>query len=212
MAHNEAQEAQIRLQHFIFPGSVAFMVESFLGILVLLLINIDALSTKFFSEDTDVENPVSYTQTQLDNAWNSLNQSHIFEQISIFILWAMVGALTYILVFRLVQILVSLRYSAEDASKYIEAQSGFGVIFWLISLKDFFATFLVKMVGLFFTLFASIAGFNFASNYLLKTLAGSLPQNLGDLALSLLFAIFAMRIFVSGIGLLFPRFRAWYYA
>jgi hypothetical protein len=148
----------------------------------------------------------------MGTVWHAINQWEPFMHAAVFTLWAIAGSLAYLLIFRLIQLIYALIYSAEDASKFVKAQSSYGIIFWIISLNEFFKKALIKIIGALLLFASTFVFFIYASNQLKIGISEAFPASAYLLALSFAVAILAMRLLVNGVSLLLPAFTRWYYA
>jgi len=174
-------------------------------------LNLGAISKRFFPGDIG-SGSAEFASRYIDSYWDRLNQSSIFENVTIFLLWAIAGVLALSLLTRLIQVFIKLFYSADDASKYVKAQRGFGIIFWIISLQDFFKRAVAVVAGLLCVYLGGLIGFSAASAQLRNWMWGEFPQNLLNLGLCFFMAVIGIRLLVSGFGLISPKFSRWYYA
>ncbi|MBW3569318.1 hypothetical protein KY385_04275 [Candidatus Parcubacteria bacterium] len=212
MAYNDEVQNQLRIRHFFFPGLLFFGLESILAVIILVSLNLSSIGNTILDNTADQTNPIDFAKNGLEALWHWLNQLEIFMHSSIFILWATVGVLCYILLFSLFKIIYAFIYSAEEAADLIKKHSGFGVLFWLISLEGIFKSLLVKMAGTVLLLVSTFVFFSYAGNLLKVGVSEEFPALVLPVAFSFVIAILGMRFFVSGIGLLIPAFRRWYYA
>lgn len=212
MAYNDERENNIRLKHFFFPGILYFSIETFLGVIILFLLNLTAIGNNLLDNEADNTNPADFIANELGRLWHLLNQLDIFMQVSLFFLWALAGVLGYMLIFGVFKIILSLIYSADNASKLIKKYSAFGLFFYVASLNDFFKKLLVFLVGIILLIISTLILFSYASSLLKIGISSAFPGNLLPLLASILISVLAIRVLVSAIGLLIPAFRAWYYA
>lgn len=212
VGYYEELENRLRIRHFFFPGPIYFAGEALVAVIALLFLNLSTLGNRLLSNNADRLNPVEYVSDSIASFWTWLNGSAIFENFALFVLWAVVGALAYLLVFRLIQIGTAIFYSAEDAKKLIKAQREFGLVFWLISLDNFFKRSLISLSGVALIVIGAFICFSFASSQLRSGLFASTSDAVLHFLISFAAAAIGIRILVSGIGLLIPAFRRWYYA
>jgi len=211
MAYNDEHQNRLRLQHFFFPGVLYFGIEAFLAVIILISMNLSSIGISVFSNSADYTNPIEFAQNGLGDVWHWVNQLEVFKQSSIFLLWAITGILVYLLIFSFFKIVYALIYSAEDAAKLVKKHSGFGLIFWLLSLNEFFKSLLIKFVGAILLLISTFILFGYASNLLKIGIGDNFPDNLLPIMAAVGIAVLGMRFLVSGVGLLLPAFRRWYY-
>jgi hypothetical protein len=107
LSYNEEQNKRNKLRHVFYPDKSAFITESILGVIILIIFNATELSNHLFESNPNTGNPMSYSFGILGNFLNAIQKYYAVQQISLFLLWAAFGALLYILLFRLFQIVLA---------------------------------------------------------------------------------------------------------
>lgn len=211
-SYNEYQHYELTIHHLFIPPVYNFAAEGIIGVIALLVFNVTTLNEKVFSASANITaNPFSLWGQILDQRLPGA-QSTIVQRILLFILWAGVGALLYILVFRLLQIFVRTRDSIELGEQLIQADHRAGAWHYLESLHDFFLRTIILLIGIAAIATGVLLCFGIASQELSAGLDDTFPANIGAFAISLIGTLLAMRIIAVGVSLLSPRFRNWYNA
>ncbi len=209
VSYNESQARHVKLRHIFFPGTYGFVSEMVVALLALILFNASQFSNQWVGEDLGA-NPFSLWYRPLRQIIDSLDRYYITQRVTLFVLWAVVGLLIYILIFRLFQVLFSIKDSMETGVELVREDPRRGLVRWLASLHDFFVIALAALVGLIAVGAGTLVCFSIASQELRNGLTGSFPGDIVPLLLSLVGALISVRLIVLGISLLSRRFRSWY--
>lgn len=209
-SHNEFDNQQLKLRHVFFPGTYGLVSESIIAVLSLIVFNATWLSDQLLAKNLGTEDPLRSWPQLAGRMIDSVAHYHIAQQILLFSMWAVVGALIYILGFRLLQMGLGVSHSVGEGVQYVRQDHQRGVLRWLGSLHDFFIKLLIVILGAAALLVGSVICFGIASQELSNALAEAFPTNLESFVLSILAAVVSVRIIVFGITLLSPRFRRWY--
>lgn len=209
-SYNETKHHQLELRHIFFPGAYGFVTEAIIGILALIVFNASQLNNHLLDKSFGTVDPFSLWSQILRRLLDGVGQHYIVQQVFLFSLWAVVGALIYIFVFRLLQILFGVKQSVGSGVRYVRTDHANGLIRWLASLHNFFLKMLVDVLGTAAILIGATVCFGIASEELNNGLAETFPGNIGILLLSVVGAVISVRLIVLGISLLSRRFRDWY--
>jgi hypothetical protein len=209
-SHNELSNRQLKLRHVFFPDLYGFISEVVIAVMALIVLNATLLSDQLLVKNTSTSNPLEQWPQLVANILNSIGHYYIAQQILLFSMWAIIGALIYILVFRLLQMGMGVTHSVGLGLRYVRQDHQRGALRWLGSLHDFFLKLLIFFMGTSALIVGSVICFGIASQELNNGLAETFPANLEALVLSILAAIVSVRIIVFGITLLSPRFQRWY--
>lgn len=210
LSYNEAEIRKLKLRHIFFPSIYTFAIESVIAVLALIIFNASELSNRLLLDAANNNNPLSYSTNLLNKSFTALENHYAFEQISVFLLWAMAGALIYILVFRVLQAAFGFSYSINEGVELYRREHSAGIVRWLGSLHDFFLRFLILFAGIIVLTVGVLVCFGTASQQLRSGLAHDFPSNLKAITYSFIAAILSVRFIVLGISLLSGHFRAWY--
>lgn len=210
MAYNQENQNNLRLRHLFFPNRLSFLFETALSLGLLFVLNLTAFGEKLFENDIDNSDPVSFGEQLFDQQLADFSANRIFEQISVFLMWAAVGMLIYILLFWVAKIISGTFYSLNDGVKKVRTDSTKGFLRWFESLHDFLLKVLLEFGGLILLLFGIFVCFSFASYQLNFGLMVAYPESIERIILSIVSAILAVRLIIVGLCFLLPRFRRWY--
>ncbi len=211
LSYNEEQQQRTELRHLFLPNWYGFVAEAIIGVVALIVFNLSQLNDQFLNKDTGtLANPLSLWGDWLDAFLTGIQQHVGVQQALLFVLWAIAGALIYILVFRALQLFVRAKHTIGEGVQLVQAQHAEGALRWFASLHDFFIKSLIIIAGAAALLIGTTICFGIASQELYYALTNSFPENLLPLLLSLVAAILGVRVVVIGISLLSRRFRAWY--
>ena len=209
-SYNETKHRQLEFRHIFFPSTYGFVAEAVIGILALIVFNASQLNNQLLSKNFDTGDPFVVWSHFIKQLLNGLSKYHIVEQVFLFSLWAVVGALIYIFIFRFIQIFFGVKQSVDSGVRYVRTDHANGLLRWLASLHNFFLKMLVVVLGAAAVFVGSTVCFGIASQELNNGLAQSFPSSVGTLLLSAVGAIISVRLIVLGISLLSRRFRDWY--
>lgn len=211
LSYNEEQHQALALRHFFLPPRYAFVAEAVIAIVALIIFNLSALSDRLGGTEAGIDvSPLTLWGRIFNDLLGATQQYAIVQQIMLFLLWAFVGALLYILVFRFIQIFILTRGTVRQGVHLIQTEHAQGAARWFASLHDFFLKAIIIVLGGIAVLTGFLVCFGIASQELNNGLSGSFPGNMGHYLISLVSAVIAVRIIVIGICLLSPRFRIWY--
>lgn len=210
LSYNETEQRQLKLRHIFLPGWYGFTYEAVIGIAALLIFNLSELSGELIKKNFDNADPLSVWHDVFHNLLDGFQRYDWIQQALLFVLWAMVGALIYVLVFRILQVMFGVKHSVGTGLQFVRKDHARGVFYWLASLHDFFLTSVIVVLGGAAVLFGSIVCFGIASQELKNGLTDEFPTNAWEVAVSLIAAILSIRLIFLGISLLSGRFRNWY--
>lgn len=212
LSYNEEKSKRSELRYIIWPDIYGFISEAVIAVLILLLFNASNLSNRLLNDTSNNSNPFSYSFDLLTKLFSEIQKNYIFEQASIFLLWAVAGVLAYILIFRILQIVLGVNYSLSMGLKLVRKEHISGILHWLSSLHDFFLKILIVFAGVLVLFLGTFICFGIADQQLDAGLAYEFPSNLQPLALSFVGALLSLRFVVIGLILLSSHFRNWYVA
>lgn len=210
LSYNEEHQRQIALRHLFLPTGYGILYETIIAILALILFNLSTLSTDLLSKSLNTAHPLSAWNLFLQKILNELQQHHSVQQAVLFGLWAIVGALVYILVFRTLQLFFGVRQSLGTGMRLVHQDHTQGALRWFASLHDGFLKAIIFVAATITILIGVLVCFGIASQELNDGLSATFPANAGALVLSLVGALLSVRLIVLGVSLLSRRFREWY--
>lgn len=210
-SYNEKHQKETRLHHIFLPGAYGLISETIIALLLLILFNISEFSSQFIDADVTV-NPLSVWYKPLGFVLDKLDQYSVVQQGTLFVLWAIVGALLYILIYRFLQIFFSVKRSVGSGVDFVREDPEHGFARWLGSLHDIFVKVLAALAGTAAVVLGALVCFGIASQELHAGLIRHFPANVMPLVLSVAGAVLSIRFVVMGLSLLSDRFRNWYTA
>lgn len=210
LSYNETKDRQLKLRHIFLPSTYGFISEAVIGIVALVVFNVSTLSNQLISKNFDNADPLPVWNRLFKNALEGLQSHSGVQQVLLFLLWAFVGALLYILVFRILQIAFGVKHSVGTGLRFVRQDHSRGIFYWLASLHDFFVAAIIFIFGAGAILFGSVICFGIASQELRIGLTGTFPTSMEALFLSFAAAILSVRLITLGLSLLSSRFRNWY--
>lgn len=210
LSYNEEIERKTIIRHFFVPPLYGFISELVVAVVALILFNISQLSSQIAAKDFGTTNPLSLWSQLLNKTLTGAQQHNAVQEILLFSLWAIVGALIYILIFRLTQLFLATRSSVDEGIRIMETGDEEGLMRWLASLHNFFLRALTVIVALMIMAAGALICFSIASQELTSGLATPFPAKLWPLLISAVGAVLSVRLAVIGLSLLSRRFRVWY--
>ena len=209
-SYNETKSRKTELQHIFLPGPYGLVSEAVIGVLALLFFNLSELSNHLITQNFNGEDSLPLWNQVIKNTLATVQDYSIVQQALLFMLWAIAGALLYIMVFRILQLILGAKSEVSSGVRYIKRYHSWGLFYWFISLHDFFLKVLIIIVGGAAIIIGAFVCFGIASHELSNGLASNFPDNVLPLVLSFLGAVLSIRLIVLGISLLSSRFRNWY--
>jgi hypothetical protein len=212
LSYNEQHTRQLTLRHLFFPSTYGLVAEILVGIVVLVLFNLSALSNQLFSGELGTKggDPLAGWDAFFTKLLNSGQGHAVVQRVLLFVLWGLVGALLYVLLFRLAQLLFGAKSSLSTGVQLMRREHTPGLFRWLATLHDFFVSLIIIALGGAAVLGGALLCFGIASQELQDGLSDSFPANAWPLILSLFAAILSVRFVAIGTSLLSARFRNWY--
>ena|GEM_PF-2910066 len=212
LSYNEQHARQLELRHLFFPSLSGMVSEIVVGLVALILFNLSTLGDQLFSRQLGSAggDPLQASSSLFTRLLNSGQANDLVQRGLLFVLWAFVGALIYVLLFRLAQMLFGAKSSLDTGLRYVRQEHAYGLFRWLATLHDFFVKAIFVILGTAAVIGGTLLCFGIACQELRNGLTDSFPTNLGPLAISLLGAILSVRFVALGVSLLSTRFRNWY--
>jgi hypothetical protein len=210
LSYNEEHQRQITLLHLFLPTGYGILYEAVLAVLALVLFNLSTLSTDLLSKSLNTAHPLSAWDLLLQKSLNDLQQYHVVQQGMLFGLWAVAGALIYILLFRMLQLYIGARQSIGTGVKLVRQEHAQGVLHWLATLHDIFLKVIIFAAAATAIAIGVLVCFGIASQKLHDGLSAAFPASVGSYALSLVGALLSVRLIILGLCLLSDHFRNWY--
>jgi hypothetical protein len=212
VSSSELRDRQIKLRHLFFPDIYGFVSEVIIAVVALIAFNLSWLSGQFVSKNFGTANPLVSWPGFVGHLLDKAGQHYGIQQAVLFLIWACVGALLYILIFRTIQIFTGVRHAMGQGVRYVRQDSQRGLVKWLGTLHDFFVKLLLTLIGAAAIIVGALVCFAVASQELSDGLDTAFPHNLGALSISILAAVISIRIIVFGLTMISARFRTWYTA
>lgn len=211
-SYNDNQNRTLELRHFFLPGRYAVISETVVAIVALVLLNLSTFSEVLGGNNAGINaNPLTVWGRVINKILGSTQ--HVFVQETLlFLLWAFVGALIYVLVFRFIQISLRTRDSVRQGAVLIQTEHTQGAVRYFASLHDFLLKVIIGVLGTIAILTGTLLCFAIASQQLSDGFVNEFPGNLGNFALAFIGAFIGVRVITLGVSLLSPRFRVWYNA
>jgi hypothetical protein len=210
LSYNDEQQQASELRHLFLPTSYMLAVEVVVAVAALTLLNLSALSGSLSGAGDSINaSPFSLWSRVLDKLLSPTQHATV-QEVLLFIIWAIVGALVYVVVFRSLQILLRTRSSLQQGVSLVQAQHSQGAMRYFASLHDFFIRLVIGLLGTAAILTGALLCFAIASQQLSSGLDNSFPSSLGNFIIAFAGAFIAVRVIVVGTSLLSPRFRGWY--
>lgn len=193
-SYNETKHHQLALRHIFFPSVYGFLTEAVIAILALIVFNATQLNDRLFNKNFGTFDPFALWSQTLKQLADSAGQHHIIQQVFLLGLWAITGALIYVLAFRLIQIFFGVKQSVDSGVRYVRTDHANGLLRWLASLHNFFLKILIGGLGTAAIFIGATVFFGMASQELNKGLAETLPKNVALLLFSGIAAIISVRL------------------
>ncbi len=212
MSHNQDDEQKRTWRHFFLPGTLRLSVEIIVALLLVVLINFATFENNYLSNVTGDITFASYVAMTLTHLLTVISQSAVATQTIIFILWAIVGMLVYILGFRLVQAIYGVSSSMSEGLGYIKTEKSQGIFHWFNTLHNFFLKVITNSLSITLFSFAGFLAFAFAVGQVQKGLRETGTDIIVPLGLGIIATIVGIRLLVMGMCLVMPRFARWYLA
>lgn len=192
VSYNEQQNRQSGFRHIFFPSLTTFIYEIVIAALALIIFNFRLLDDKLISTQANPDDPLPRSTDLLSNFFSVIQQYEVVRQVLLFALWAIVGVLIYLLIYRIARLIKSTSGGA------------FG------SLHDYIVRVMTIIAGTMVVLVGVLVCSGVASQELHAGLVGSFPGNLLQLSLSFLLSYLSVRLTILGICLISDWFRRWY--
>ena len=212
MSHNDEEEQKKAWRHFFIPGPLRLSVEILIAVVLLAVINFATFESNFLHSDPRQLTFTSFITELFIKLLTIISESYIATQVIIFILWAIVGMLVYILGFRLLQAVYGVSSSMSEGFSYIKTEKTQGIFHWFNTLHNFFLKVVTNSLSI--TLFSSAGflAFAFAVQQVQIGLNEAFPNNLLPLGLGIAATVLGIRLVAMGMCLVMPRFARWYLA
>lgn len=210
LSHNEAVARESTLRYILWPGKYSITAEFIVGCLALILFNITNLSNQWLGRSVGVNDPFAGWSSILSHLLDKLQGYYIVQQAVIFLLWALIGALMYILIFRTLQVSFRTKQTVQAGVDAFKEGQRPGLTRWFTSLHDFFLRLVITIVGFVLIACSSLICFSLASHELKQSLDNSFPANTLTIIICLLMSLVTIRLLVVGLCLTSRHFRQWY--
>lgn len=211
LSYNDERLRATELRHLFVPTGYAIISEATIALAVLILSNIGTISDALGGNNAAIDStPLSLWSQIMNGLFDGLQSNLLLQKIALFLLWAVVGALIYILIFRLAQLFTRASDSVRQGAYLVKAEHEAGFLSYLGSLHDFFMRLVVSIVGTAALLVSVLLCLSIADQQLSTGLNTSLPSSLAPLAIAYIGAWLAVRLVIIGMSLLSVRFRIWY--
>jgi hypothetical protein len=212
LSYNEEQSQTSELRHLFLPAGYTLAAEAIVAVAVLIVLNLSTLSSSLGGAGDSINaSPFSLWSRVIGKLLSPTQHAAIQEALLVAV-WAVVGALVYIMVFRLVQLLLRARSSIQQGVSLVQVEHSRGAMRYFASLHDFSIRFIIGLIGTAAILTGSLLCFAIASQELSLGLDGAFPASLGHFTIALAGAFIGIRVITVGVSLLSPRFRGWYNA
>lgn len=211
-SYNEAAAQRLQLRHIFIPSMYGAVSEAIIGLLALIVFNIGTLNHQLVANDFHNVDALPLWQQVIRQMLDSLHSHPKIEQAMLFSLWAVTGAILYIVLFRALQTMFGVKRSVGLGVRFVRQDHKRGLFRWLASLHDFFLAAVIIAAGVFVLVVGVLFCFSYASEELKYGLTVAFPGNIKPLLLSGLFAIISVRLVALSLSLLSRRFRNWYTA
>jgi hypothetical protein len=212
-SYNDEHTRRLELRHFFLPGGYAVISETIVAIVALVLLNLSTFSQVLGGDNAGISaNPLSLWSRVINKLLGSTQQYAFIQEMLVFLLWAFVGAMIYILVFRFIQISLRTKDSVQQGAVLIRTEHTEGALRYFASLHDLLLKIIIVALGTIAILTGTLLCFAIASQQLSNGFAYYFPHDLVNFALAFAGAFIGVRFITVGISLLSPRFRFWYNA
>lgn len=212
MSHNEDEKQEKALKHLFVPSLIKFLLEALVAAILLVVINFAAFESSLLKGYPNDLIFTSYSASLLDIFLTIISQVSFMGQLIVFVIWAVVGMLIYIVVFRIIQTVYGISSSVNTGLNYVKTEHTHGIIHWLSTLHNFFLLSLARFISLILLSVATFLAFVFASQQIKIGLEQVWPVNFITLGLALIATFVGVRLIVIGVCLTMPRFARWYLA
>lgn len=210
-SYNDNQLETSELRHLFIPNRFAVVFETVIAAVLLMLLNLGAIGDALGGHSSGIDtSPLSLWSQVVDRLLSGWSAGSFIQRALLFALWAIVGALVYMLLFRVFQVSVRARNSVRQGNLLVRTEGQQGLVRYLASLHDFFMRSLVIATGVTALVIGALLCFSIASQQLGIGLDTSFPANLGHFTIAYIGALLAVRTVTIGVSLLSVRFRAWY--
>ncbi len=208
-SYNEFKKHQTVIRHLFLPNKYMLIGEFIFSVIILMIFNGYWLSSHIFGNEKGDKDPVSFFSDLFNTVLLEVQKEYLIQQISIFMLWAVAGALIYILIFRSLQVFFGVGHSVSEGVSLTRKEHKSGLIRWLSSLQDIFLKSLI-IISCLVILIGALVCFGAASQELRASLVYDFPRNAYSLVLSLIGAFVSVRFVTLTLCLLSERFRSLY--
>jgi hypothetical protein len=200
------------VRRLFFPGPIYLVAEAVLALVILLALNISNIEGRLLSEIPDQTriNPLNYITHIFSQLADSFSEHSWASQLTLFVMWAVMGMLAYLLCFRAIQITTNTTNSLKEGVLYARTDGTTGFMKWFSSLHDYIITFLLKSGGLIMVIVGAFLVFTYANYALQAGLAGIYKLSFLSIIIGLVAAFIGMRVIILGFCLVFAKFRRWY--
>ncbi|MEJ0073152.1 MAG: hypothetical protein WDN27_03695 [Candidatus Saccharibacteria bacterium] len=167
LSYNETEAQRQKFRQLFLPGWLNFAAETLLAVVILLALDLSdiqaGLLTGVNASGTIVQNPLPFLEHRLSGVLDGLSKYHWASQLTVFALWAIIGMLAYLLIYRVAQISNATARSLHEGVMYVRTEHGQGLHKWLGSLHDIFMKVLLKSAGLILIIVGAFLAFTYAN-------------------------------------------------
>ncbi len=209
MSYSE-EKRRSPLLRLLFPPGIVLVLESFISAFLLVIINFTTLETSFFQGYPKDLTFTTYSIELLNSLLATISQFQLAGQIIIFITWVIIGMLTYILLFQLIQLVAGVSSSVNQGVGYIKTEHSHGIVRWFSSLHNFFLNLIIVSISSLLFGSAIFLAFAFATHNVQLAFTEQLPGTVLLLILSYVATLIGVRLLMIGLCLMTPRLARWY--
>jgi hypothetical protein len=210
MSYNQEELRNKDLHRLFIPSLLGGFLECLVASLLLVIINFAALEGYLLQRYPKDLTFTSYSSELLNNFLANLSHFYLSGQLIIFVAWAMVGMVGYIIIMRLFRAISGLSTSVHRGVSYIKVDHSHGLVRWLGSLHNFFLKLLIFCIGTVLFVSAIFLIYVYAAHQVQVGFIKTWPLNILPFGLSLLATIAGVRLVVIAACLTMPRFARWY--
>lgn len=211
MAYNDDSYKHSEIKRLFLPGKITFMLEVLVATLAFTYLLATDLETKFFNTSYTSGNELTrFSNDLINTVLTRFMANNTVETVLVFIMWATVGMLAYIGIFRGVQIASGTASSVKTGAMYINNEHSEGLVKYMSSLHNTFIKLILAASGMAMVLFGLFLAFSYAYLLLKIGISESTPNNILPLIGGSILGVAGIRIIMTGVCVLIPPLRSWY--